>query len=131
MRKRWGRNAVITMIASSLMLAGCSSDGGSKKEAAPEGTENVVHTTGFPIVDQTVDLKMFTRIAPVNGPFKEMPVFQDYEKLSNVKVEFIEAPTDGFQEKKTCCSPPMSCLMPCSAPVCRRLRPFVTDRQDS
>ena len=48
------------------------------------------------------------RIAPVNGPFKEMPVFQDYEKLSNVKVEFIEAPTDGFQEKKTCCSPPMS-----------------------
>lgn len=100
MRKRWGRNAVITMIASSLMLAGCSSDGGSKKEAAPEGTENVVHTTGFPIVDQTVDLKMFTRIAPVNGPFKEMPVFQDYEKLSNVKVEFIEAPTDGFQEKK-------------------------------
>lgn len=100
MRKRWGRNAVITMIASSLMLAGCSSDGGSKKEAVPEGTENVVHTTGFPIVDQTVDLKMFTRIAPVNGPFKEMPVFQDYEKLSNVKVEFIEAPTDGFQEKK-------------------------------
>ncbi|KAF4326263.1 hypothetical protein G195_000315 [Phytophthora kernoviae 00238/432] len=43
---------------------------------------------------------MFTRIAPVNGPFKEMPVFQDYEKLSHVKVEFIEAPTDGFQEKK-------------------------------
>ncbi|RAR44055.1 extracellular solute-binding protein [Paenibacillus sp. MDMC362] len=100
MRKRWGRNAVITMIAFSLMLAGCSSDGGSKKEAAPEGTESVVHTTGFPIVDQTVELKMFTRIAPVNGPFKEMPVFQDYEKLSNVKVEFIEAPTDGFQEKK-------------------------------
>ncbi|MCV4234219.1 extracellular solute-binding protein [Virgibacillus sp. LDC1] len=100
MRKRWGRNAVITMLASSLMLAGCSSDGGSKKEAAPEGTENVVHATGFPIVEQPVDLKMFTRIAPVNGPFKEMPVFQDYEKLSNVKVEFIEAPTDGFQEKK-------------------------------
>ena len=79
-----------------------------EERSAPEGTENVVHTTGFPIVDQTVDLKMFTRIAPVNGPFKEMPVFQDYEKLSNVKVEFIEAPTDGFQEKKTCCSPPMS-----------------------
>jgi putative aldouronate transport system substrate-binding protein len=43
---------------------------------------------------------MFTRIAPVNGPFKDMPVFQDYEKMSNVQVEFIEAPTDGFQEKK-------------------------------
>ncbi|EGG37462.1 extracellular solute-binding protein [Paenibacillus sp. HGF5] len=100
MLKRWGRNAVISMIVSSLMLAGCSSDGGSKKEAAPEAAENVVHTTGFPIVDQAVELKMFTRIAPVNGPFKEMPVFQDYEKLSNVKVEFIEAPTDGFQEKK-------------------------------
>lgn len=129
MLKRWGRNAVISMIVSSLMLAGCSSDGGSKKEAAPEAAENVVHTTGFPIVDQAVELKMFTRIAPVNGPFKEMPVFQDYEKLSNVKVEFIEAPTDGFQERKTCCLLPTSCLMPCSAPVCRRSRPFATDRQ--
>ncbi|NUU76841.1 extracellular solute-binding protein [Paenibacillus xylanilyticus] len=99
MRKYWGRNLFMTIITSSLFLSGCNSSGGNN-ESVPEISKNDVHATGFPIVDQPINLKMFTRIAPVNGPFKEMPVFQDYEKLSNVKVEFIEAQTDGFQEKK-------------------------------
>ncbi|MBU5441942.1 extracellular solute-binding protein [Paenibacillus sp. MSJ-34] len=101
MRKRWGRYALVMMIASGLIVSGCSSNAGTTKEGEPAAqTGNAVNATGFPIVDQPVKLKMFTRIAPVNGPFKEMPVFQDYEKMSNVQVEFIEAPTDGFQEKK-------------------------------
>lgn len=122
MRKHWGRNMIMMMIASSLMVAGCSS-GGTTNESSPEVSKNEVHATGFPIVDQPVNLKMFTRIAPVNGPFKEMPVFQDYEKLSQVKVDFIEAQTDGFQEKKICCLLQMSCRMPCSVQAFPRLKP--------
>ncbi|MEK3734378.1 extracellular solute-binding protein [Paenibacillus sp. FSL M8-0334] len=99
-RKQWGKSAVSLMLIAGLVLGGCSSGSGSK-EAAPEGSAATeVKKEGFPIVEAPVQLKMFTRIAPVNGTFKEMPVFQDYEQMSNVKVEFIEAPTDGFQEKK-------------------------------
>ncbi len=93
------------MIIAALALGGCSSgnngNNGNKAAEPSKGTgEQTVSKEGFPIVQEPVKLKMFTRIAPVNGPFKEMPVFQDYEKMSNVQMEFIEAPTDGFPEKK-------------------------------
>ncbi|TJY42325.1 extracellular solute-binding protein [Cohnella pontilimi] len=103
MRKHWKRTAMIATIAAGLTLAGCNSGSGDKKEAGPTAsasTENAVNESGFPLVKDKITLKMFTRIAPSNGPFKDMPVFQDYEKMTNVHVEFTEAPTDGFQEKK-------------------------------
>ncbi|MBD2871771.1 extracellular solute-binding protein [Paenibacillus arenilitoris] len=101
MRKHWGRFAVSTMVVAGLLIAGCSSNAGNKNGNEAGNSEGaVVQAEGFPIVEQPIKLKMFTRIAPVNGPFKDMPVFQDYEKMSNVQVEFIEAPTDGFAEKK-------------------------------
>lgn len=101
MGKPWGRTMLSTMVITGLILGGCSFGSGSGKEAARKPVAEVaVSKDGFPIVQEPIKLKMFTRVAPVNGPFKEMPVFQDYEKMSNVQVEFIEAPTDGFQEKK-------------------------------
>ncbi len=103
MRKHWRSYTMSAVIASALAVTGCSSgsDSGTNQEAKPSASADTgVNATGFPIVSQPVKLKMFTRIAPANGPFKDMPVFKDYEKMSNVHVDFTEAPTDGFQEKK-------------------------------
>ncbi|RRJ65065.1 extracellular solute-binding protein [Paenibacillus oralis] len=101
MRKPWRRSALSIMVIAGLVLGGCSSGAGKNNEAAPQAaTANEVSKDGFPIVQEPIQLTMFTRIAPVNGPFKDMPVFQDYEKMSHMQVKFIEAPTDGFQEKK-------------------------------
>ncbi|GIP37867.1 sugar ABC transporter substrate-binding protein [Paenibacillus sp. J31TS4] len=99
MHNHRGKTIVITMIASSLALSGCNSSGG-KKDADNAGTNGGVKTAGFPIVQDPIKLKMFTRTAPVNGPFADMPVFKDYEKMSNIQIEWTEAPTDGFAEKK-------------------------------
>lgn len=101
MKKKWGTVALSTLVASS-MLAACSTDTASedKKDGSKTDASNAVAATGLPIVKEPIKLKMFTRIAPSNGPFKDMPVFQDFEKMSNIQVEFIEAPTDGFAEKK-------------------------------
>ncbi|GIO54177.1 MULTISPECIES: extracellular solute-binding protein [Paenibacillus] len=101
MYKLWGKYALSTALVSALLLSGCSSNSGSGSEAkTAEPSEATVNETGFPLTKEPVTLNMFTRIAPLNGPFKDMPVFQDYEKMSNVHVNFTEAPTDGFQEKK-------------------------------
>ncbi len=92
---------VSAMLALSLALAGCSSShDADNKNSSKEASSSEVSKTGFPIVQEPIKLKMFSRIAPVNGPFKDMPVFQDYAKQSNIDVEFTEVPTDGFQEKK-------------------------------
>ena len=105
MQKKWGKYALTTMLVTGLIASGCNNngnEGGSNSGSSNpvELTDTSVKTEGFPIVESPITLKMFTRVAPVNGPFKDMPVFQDYEKLSNIKVEFIETPTDGFTEKK-------------------------------
>ncbi|MGG1519615.1 extracellular solute-binding protein [Paenibacillus oryzisoli] len=102
MKRKWGTVLLSTLVVSSMTLSACSSDTSSKetKDKTESEPTDAVSTAGFPIVKEPLKLKMFTRVAPVNGPFKDMPVFQDYEKMSNVQVEWIEAPTDGFAEKK-------------------------------
>lgn len=102
MKKNWGTVLLSTLVVSSLTLSACSSDTPSKEKEGKTQAGDVksVSSDGFPIVKEPLKLKMFTRIAPSNGPFKDMPVFQDFEKMSNIQVEFIEAPTDGFPEKK-------------------------------
>ncbi|TDF89792.1 extracellular solute-binding protein [Paenibacillus piri] len=102
MNKNWVTTLLSTVVVSGLTLAACSPDNAARKNDVKSGAEsaNAVSAAGFPIVKEPLKLKMFTRIAPSNGPFKDMPVFQDFEKMSNVQVEFIEAPTDGFAEKK-------------------------------
>ncbi|MDO3408928.1 extracellular solute-binding protein [Saccharibacillus sp. CPCC 101409] len=101
MRRNWKKAAMSLTVIAAMTLGGCAS-GGDKDEASSKGETSgqTVSKEGFPIVEQPIKLQMFTRIAPVNGPFKDMPVFQDYEKTSNIQTEFIESPTDGFQEKK-------------------------------
>ncbi|NOU72494.1 extracellular solute-binding protein [Paenibacillus sp. LMG 31458] len=102
MKRNWGTVLLSTLVVSSMALSACSSDTPSKEKEGTTKVDDVktVSSAGFPIVKEPIKLKMFTRIAPTNGPFKDMPVFKDFEKMSNVQVEFIEAPTDGFPEKK-------------------------------
>jgi putative aldouronate transport system substrate-binding protein len=103
MQIKWGSSLVTTLVVSGMLLSACNTDKPDAKQNADKSNAkdvNAVSADGFPIVKEPIKLKMFTRIAPVNGPFKDMPVFQDFEKKSNIQVEFTEAPTDGFQEKK-------------------------------
>ncbi|MCA0757882.1 extracellular solute-binding protein [Paenibacillus sp. N4] len=103
MKRNWGTLLLSTLVVSGMTLTACSSGTPSDDKGDPSDTANntkSVSAEGFPIVEEPIKLEMFTRIAPTNGPFKDMPVFQDYEKMSNIQVEFTEAPTDGFNEKK-------------------------------
>jgi len=113
MRKQWIHCSVSLLLAVCLVLAGCSAKTGNNgadndsppspapsSESSSDVSQDVANQNVFPIVQDKITLKMFTRIAPVNASFKDMPVFQDYEKMTNIHVEFIETPTDGFQEKK-------------------------------
>ena len=86
MRKQWKRYAISTMVIPGLLLAGCSSNGDGEKGASSSASSSAVSSgsaavneEGYPLTAQPITLKMFTRIAPVNGPFKDMPVFQDYD----------------------------------------------------
>ena len=97
----------------SVLLAGCSGTQGESEgdptAGAATGTEgetneeNVVsnlNQEGFPIVNETITLTAYGQRDQNQAPWDEMFVFQEYEKMSNIHMDFQEVPADGFAENK-------------------------------
>ncbi|MDQ6420278.1 extracellular solute-binding protein [Paenibacillus sp. LHD-117] len=96
-----------TLLAS--VAAACGSpneegttNGGNTNTAAetstPEASEGV-SKEGFPIVSEPITLTMMSQDVGV-ADWNKMPVLQEMEKLSGIKLEFQNAPLDSFATKK-------------------------------
>jgi putative aldouronate transport system substrate-binding protein len=97
--------ALSVSLAAGILATGCASDKEAAGNDAAAGStskpaEGKVSTGAFPIVKEPITLKMFARKGPTNGPFKDMPVFQEMEKLTNIKLEIEDAATEGFAERR-------------------------------
>jgi putative aldouronate transport system substrate-binding protein len=69
-------------------------------EPASEAKKAGFHETGYPIVDDTVTLRIFAQKAPLHRKaFNELPVPAKYEKLTNVHIDWIEVPAAAMTEK--------------------------------
>jgi putative aldouronate transport system substrate-binding protein len=95
MRKVVAAALVVSMVA----LAPLFAAGGT--ETTPQASEaaGVVNRTGFPIVKQPVTLRFMGRRAPVHGPWENMLVFTEYEKMSGIKIQWEAIPDSGYREK--------------------------------
>ncbi|GGD78551.1 extracellular solute-binding protein [Paenibacillus nasutitermitis] len=104
--KKWKRGASLLSTAALLgMTIACSSGGDADKETNNKGekepqSSNSIQTSGFPISQEAVTLKIFAQKSPPNGPYKDMLVFQEYEKMTNVKIVWEDVPSEGFVERK-------------------------------
>ena len=96
-----------------VMLAGCSGaekEGGNDPAAGTTaeagGEENAGETAsnlneeGFPIVNETITLTAYGQRDQNQAPWDEMFVFQKYEEMTNIHMDFQEVPADGFAENK-------------------------------
>lgn len=83
-----------------LVLSACSdkqpeSQGGDK----PKG--NAVNLMGMPIVQDKINLKMIAGKAPTTAPnWNETMLWQEYEKMTNVHVDWEMVPTENLAEKR-------------------------------
>ena len=96
-KKKIFMSVLATVMAVSL-LSGCGSKGdGSSASGGKEGT--AVNKEGYPIVDKPLTLSI---MAPDMGiqNWKDMPVMQEMEKLTGIKIEYRNAPRDSFDTKK-------------------------------
>ncbi|WP_127547943.1 extracellular solute-binding protein [Paenibacillus amylolyticus] len=94
LRKASSITLCLTLFAT--LLAACGStneDGGTTSKV--EG----VKKEGFPIVDKTLTLKVMSQDAGV-ADWSTMPVLQEMEKLSGIKLEYQLSPIDSFETKK-------------------------------
>lgn len=82
-----------------LLLAGCGKD----KDAGVdlEGPSDNFNETGMPIVDEPITIKFLTgRATTTMSDFNEVLIWQKYEDMTNVKIDWGLVQKDGLEEKR-------------------------------
>ncbi|MDR6553440.1 extracellular solute-binding protein [Paenibacillus qinlingensis] len=97
------KSVCIPLAAATLLTgvtAGCGSDqnAGEASKASPPPSN--FKTSGMPIVSEPVSLKIFTARPPALVEFNKMLMWQEYEKMTGIKVNWVEAPTASLDEKR-------------------------------
>jgi len=94
------RKVITAMLFVSLLSLPLFAGGGSEaKPKAAASTGGIVNKSGFPIVKQPLTMKFIGRRAPVHGPWENMTVFTEYEKMSGIKIQWETIPDAGYREK--------------------------------
>jgi putative aldouronate transport system substrate-binding protein len=107
--KQWTTLTVSAALMSSVLAAcsgGSGSGSGEKKgdsaQTQPAGADKPsANATGFPIVKDPITLTFFTGKAATNGSdFSQTYIWKEYEKKTNIKVNFQLVPFENLTEKR-------------------------------
>jgi putative aldouronate transport system substrate-binding protein len=64
-------------------------------------TKSNFNPTGFPIVNEKVTFRILTTYTPGNPPdFNDLEVMKKIEEKTNIHIEWILVPVDGYTEKR-------------------------------
>lgn len=76
-----------------------SSSSSEVSSEAEAGDENF-NETGYPIVNETITITGFGNQNVTHKDWKDLYCFNEYEKISNIHIEWTTAPNEGYAEKK-------------------------------
>lgn len=118
------KKAVAIFLCMALLVgvtAGCGNTGAESEKEQTTGTENAgsgqesnskaqeesgvqktshLNAEGFPIVNEQITLTVYGQRDQNQTEWKNMLVMQEYEKMTNIHMDFQEVPADGFAENK-------------------------------
>lgn len=95
-------NMLLACLVSVTLLAGCSSgksadSGGGKTKDAGDAQ---INQTGFPIVNDSITVKGFAAKFFANADWNNIRLWQDYEKKTNIHVQWDTVHTETLKEKR-------------------------------
>lgn len=101
------RKSSVLLLCFTLLMSLLAACGSSKDEGAASGTNDTaasktaegVTKEGFPIVNKPLTLTMMSQDVGV-ADWNKMPVLQEMEKLTGIKLEYQNSPSDSFATKK-------------------------------
>ncbi len=96
---------LVMLLAAGLLLSSCggqesSSQSGSQNSEASQEDSNF-NATGYPIVNEKITLTGFGNQNVTHKDWNEIYCFTEYEKLSNIHIDWTLAPNQGYDEKKS------------------------------
>lgn len=102
-RTKKGLSLLLTGVMLAGVLAGCGSTDKEKASepsgSAPAAVNDKVNKEGFPVVNEPLTLTMMGPDVGIQS-WDKMPLFQEMEKMTGIKLQFQNAPKDGFDTKK-------------------------------
>src|SRR5699024_1553612 len=88
------------MLMAGLMVACGGGSGNNNDDGMNEEAKDNVNESGFPIVDDEITLKMFSS-SNDSKDFNELPVWNEYEDMTNIKLDWVEQVTmESLAEKR-------------------------------
>lgn len=84
-----------TFLISVSMLTSC----GDKTSDTGLGGSSYLNKTGYPIVDEKIDLKMLIAQVPGTGRYENMFLFEHMEKLTNIHLDIEAVPDESSANK--------------------------------
>lgn len=95
---------VLLLIMAFMAATGCSSGNSetlvpATNESRHSAEESNFNPTGFPIVNETVTKSFMIRKPSHIGDPNQMATLQEYEKMTNVKINWDIVSSDGFTER--------------------------------
>lgn len=99
-RRVFKKIVALTLVGiTSSSLFGCAQ---SNKDASSvvSGPDDNFNPTGYPIVDEKIELNVLVAVGPMSGDFNEMQVFKDLEEKTNIKINFEQVPPNAWAERK-------------------------------
>lgn len=99
--KQWGSLLLTCMLSVSLAV-GCSSKGSggtAQSDPSSEG-KSTINETGFPIVDDKMTVTGFAGKFFANADWNNIRLWQEYEKMTNIQVQWDTVHKDNLAEKR-------------------------------
>ncbi|KAB8127492.1 extracellular solute-binding protein [Gracilibacillus oryzae] len=95
------KKSLLAATSAVLLLSACNNAEGTQGEDSAETASEKVNETGMPIVDEQIQLKFFAdRAATTHEDWNDVMIFNEYEKMTNIDVEWEMVPTDALAEKR-------------------------------
>lgn len=96
----FSKKAIAGFLASALMLTALTGCG--QKETSSDGDRALgsVNESGYPVVEKQITLRMFAPKHALHTEYANMVLFQEMEKKTNIKVEWILASTENYPEAR-------------------------------
>lgn len=84
-----------------LVLTACTNDNSGKKDekSDKESPDNLTES-GMPIVKEPITLKMFASQQSIPADWNDIFIWNEYEKLTNINVEWEQVPAESLGEKR-------------------------------
>jgi len=89
-----------------LLLIGCNEKDADSNDVTKDETENEaenessseVNETGFPIVDDEIEISMLAPSVP-SPDWNDIMIFNEYEEMTNMNIDWLMVSKDGIKEK--------------------------------